>query len=650
MQESFQFVGQSPVAVRADGLIAKTRAIIGDNQVNTSYVLYVNGTSYLNGATTINGNLIFPAANILDWNGDTYRQRIVITDDNTTDTAVFTFQQSTNSGTSYTDLFTIKDNGTIVATNFDGNAATATSATTATYIQGIDQAATTIDIATTITNPSNGKIRYDYRINQNSTGLFPCASGTNTNAILTLSTATSTNYGHQLGFSSNGHLYHRTFVSEAFSNTKTWDEILDSVNYSLYALPLSGGTMNGDITLVSANSGLSQTSNKRIQWYTLNNNALSIQQAYIVASNDGKLGFNALGDIWIRPGDGTTMDTATKSLVITQSKIYSYTNQTHALGDTNHRFDGLYSTTGDFSGPVTITGSTSAAPLTLVGAASDYREGIRIKAYGSWSDIVLGGNDLTAANGITANSWFIGNNNGNFYITRNGSTSSSSAILKCVSNVWSISGTVDASISGNATTASSSKVLANTSGTYGIAQSTSSRPNTPDITHVPNGGVVHFKAASAMNSDPNKPMADGNILHFHWDTSSAWNSQLYIPDKSTGASMQWRGSTEADRWDSWRTLLDSNNYSSYALPADTVVNQVSQSSTNTDSWRKILLHHTYDDTSTTAVTSEVNVVYAAANVAVRPSTGAIRADIYNVSDKVQLQYNTTDDSLDFVFI
>lgn len=90
---------------------------------------YVNGTSYLNGATTINGNLIFPTANLLDWNSDTYRQRIAITDDSTTNTAVFTFQQSTNSGSSYTDLFTIKDNGTVVATTFDGNATSASKAT-----------------------------------------------------------------------------------------------------------------------------------------------------------------------------------------------------------------------------------------------------------------------------------------------------------------------------------------------------------------------------------------------------------------------------------------------------------------------------------------------------------------------------------------
>jgi len=68
-------------------------------------------------------------------------------------------------------------------------------------------------------------------------------------------------------------------------------------------------------------------------------------------------------------------------------------------------------------------------------------------------------------------------------------------------------------LQGNADTATSSKALANY---Y------TSRPANANITHVNNGGVVHFKATSTMTS--NKPMGDGNILHFYWDTESAWNS------------------------------------------------------------------------------------------------------------------------------
>lgn len=67
---------------------------------------------------------------------------------------------------------------------------------------------------------------------------------------------------------------------------------------------------------------------------------------------------------------------------------------------------------------------------------NNYREGIRIHSTGSWSDITLCGDDNTGDSGISANSWFIGNNNGNFYIARNGSPGST-AWLECVNNIWS---------------------------------------------------------------------------------------------------------------------------------------------------------------------------------------------------------------------
>lgn len=70
----------------------------------------------------------------------------------------------------------------------------------------------------------------------------------------------------------------------------------------------------------------------------------------------------------------------------------------------------------------------------------NYSEGLRIYSYGSWSDILLCGNDMTATTGTSANSWFIGNNNGTFNIVRNGS-STGTAYLRCVSNKWYINTT-----------------------------------------------------------------------------------------------------------------------------------------------------------------------------------------------------------------
>lgn len=77
-------------------------------------------------------------------------------------------------------------------------------------------------------------------------------------------------------------------------------------------------------------------------------------------------------------------------------------------------------------------------------------------------------------------------------------------------------------------------------------------------------------------------------------------------------------------------------------------NKVAQSSSTTANWRKLLLHYKDDTASTTAVTSSTNQVYAAVGISAQPSTGTIRANAYNVADKVTMQYNATTHSLDIL--
>lgn len=57
---------------------------------------------------------------VIDQNGATYRQRINIFDNAITNDAVFSFQQSTDAGKTYKDLFAINDDGTAVAGTFQG--------------------------------------------------------------------------------------------------------------------------------------------------------------------------------------------------------------------------------------------------------------------------------------------------------------------------------------------------------------------------------------------------------------------------------------------------------------------------------------------------------------------------------------------------
>lgn len=57
---------------------------------------------------------------LIDQNNGTYRQRIGIYDNATPNDAVFSFQQSTDAGKTYKDLFAINDDGIVVASTFQG--------------------------------------------------------------------------------------------------------------------------------------------------------------------------------------------------------------------------------------------------------------------------------------------------------------------------------------------------------------------------------------------------------------------------------------------------------------------------------------------------------------------------------------------------
>ena len=89
---------------------------------------------------TMTGSIAFSNSSYLLWNNGSYHQRIFLTDDSTADTAVFTFQQSSDSGVNWSNLMTIRDNGKVIANTFvgalQGNASTATKLQTARSIWG----------------------------------------------------------------------------------------------------------------------------------------------------------------------------------------------------------------------------------------------------------------------------------------------------------------------------------------------------------------------------------------------------------------------------------------------------------------------------------------------------------------------------------
>lgn len=93
------------------------------------------------------------------------------------------------------------------------------------------------------TAATTGSMVYDYNVLGDTPGLFPVWH--NANAILTLNKHGG-NYDSQLGFSSNGRLYYRSFSGQALDATTGWNTVAWTSDLSSY-LPLSGGTVNGTV-------------------------------------------------------------------------------------------------------------------------------------------------------------------------------------------------------------------------------------------------------------------------------------------------------------------------------------------------------------------------------------------------------------------
>lgn len=126
---------------------------------------------------------------------------------------------------------------------------------------------------------------------------------------------------------------------------------------------------------------------------------------------------------------GTSISSSTWHNFITDENISSQTVSAAATLQTSRTIWGQ-----SFNGSSNVDGL-----LKIQANAGNWCEGIRIKPYSNWSTIVLGGNDLSADTGTSANTWSIHNNNGTFYLARNGSQpSNTSTYLMCASNKWYI--------------------------------------------------------------------------------------------------------------------------------------------------------------------------------------------------------------------
>ena len=191
-------IGNSGKSVNGSANVTWTLAEIGAaaSSHTHSYLPLAGGT--MTGALNFDGGQT--AARNITWTGGTYQQRIAITDDANSGTAVFTFQQSSNSGTSFSNLMTIGDNGKVTATTFagalSGNATTATSASKLTTARTISLSG---DVAATVSFDGSKNVTLDAIRRGTTVGLS--GSGTTNPWFKFASISTSTvNYDAHITF------------------------------------------------------------------------------------------------------------------------------------------------------------------------------------------------------------------------------------------------------------------------------------------------------------------------------------------------------------------------------------------------------------------------------------------------------------------
>lgn len=102
--------------------------------------------------------------------------------------------------------------GYAIGLNIGGNAASAT------------RLSTSISL---LEHPGSGTIGYAYNIMSSTSGLFPASD--NSNSVLNINRHGG-EYNSQLGFSSNGSIYYRSFSATTINTTQPWRLVIDSSN------------------------------------------------------------------------------------------------------------------------------------------------------------------------------------------------------------------------------------------------------------------------------------------------------------------------------------------------------------------------------------------------------------------------------------
>ena len=146
------------------------------------------------------------------------------------------------------------------------------------------------------TQQGNGTVGYVYALASSTTGLF--AASDNSNGILTVNRHPD-NYYSQLGFSSNGNLYYRSFSATAINTSQAWKTIIDSGNIGSQTV----SNVSGTVAIANGGTAATSASGARTNLGLVIGTDVLAQRSFGTAAN------NNTGD-FATAAQGTTADAA----------------------------------------------------------------------------------------------------------------------------------------------------------------------------------------------------------------------------------------------------------------------------------------------------------------------------------------------------
>lgn len=227
--------------------------------------------------------------------------------------------------------------------------------------------------------------------------------------------------GHKLTFKGSDGSTKTITIPDNDHNDNTWRDVVDSLDSARTDASLSanqGRVLNGKF---GGYLPLHGTADIAASVTDYGDTAKHIQIGF---SGAGITGDDIKYIAGYTGGDGGNLSAKIKNISKDALKAWLGLGS-RAYDSTNY----LPSNGGDLDGTLHVKPTTGS-----------YTEGMRVYPYEGWSTVMLNGTDNTGTSGTSPKSWGLFNNDGQFYITKNGANTSPTAIFSNTDGTWRANG------------------------------------------------------------------------------------------------------------------------------------------------------------------------------------------------------------------